>query len=56
MKQAGFGNMVELVEAGKCPLCEKPIKQEDFRNELSRREFRISGICQECQDDFFGVD
>ena len=25
----------------------------DFRNELSAREFRISGLCQACQDDIF---
>ena len=24
-----------------------------FRNELSAREFRVSGLCQACQDDVF---
>ena len=56
MKQAGFGDHVAKVEQGQCPFCHKPIKQEDFRNEISRREFRISGLCQACQDDFFGKD
>lgn len=26
-----------------------------FRDELSRREFRISGLCQKCQDSVFGT-
>jgi hypothetical protein len=26
----------------------------DFRDELSRREYSISGLCQECQDLTFG--
>ena len=32
--------------------CGKPAKQ--FRDELSRREFSISGLCQNCQDKVFG--
>ena len=27
-----------------------------FRNELSAREYAISGMCQACQDSVFGVD
>lgn len=26
----------------------------EFRDELSAREYRISGMCQKCQDRFFG--
>jgi hypothetical protein len=26
----------------------------DFRDELSKKEFGISGFCQSCQDDIFG--
>jgi len=25
-----------------------------FRDESSRREYRISGLCQKCQDELFG--
>lgn len=25
----------------------------EFRTELDRREYKISGLCQECQDEFF---
>ena len=56
MKAAGFGKDVEKVEAGICPFCNKEIKWEDFRNEISRREYRISGLCQSCQDEMFGKD
>jgi hypothetical protein len=28
----------------------------EFRNELSRREYAISGLCQNCQDSVFGTD
>jgi hypothetical protein len=35
--------------------CGKPVSMEDFRDEVSRKEYRISGLCQACQDQFFGV-
>lgn len=38
---------------GVCPSCNKPVGE--FRDELSQREFEISGLCQECQDGVFGV-
>lgn len=41
---------------GKCPFCGKPVDPNSFRDELSKREFQISGLCQKCQDDFFGAD
>lgn len=54
MRAAGFGKHVEDVEKGLCPFCNKPIKREDFKDELSRKEFKISGLCQKCQDATFG--
>ena len=40
-----------------CVFCKKPIDADkDFRNEISRKEFGISGICQVCQDEVFGKD
>ena len=40
-----------------CVFCKKPIYPDrDFRNEISRKEFEISRICQDCQDDLFGKD
>jgi len=32
--------------------CEGPATE--FRDELSKREYRISGLCQKCQDRIFG--
>jgi len=54
MKISGLGDMVKAVEEGLCPFCGKPVSIEDFRDDLSRREFKISGLCQKCQDEFFG--
>lgn len=48
-----FPQQVELVSQGKCPLCSKDIDPESFRDDVSRREFKISGICQSCQDEIF---
>jgi|TARA_Y100001951_G_C11245439_1_gene243088 hypothetical protein len=36
--------------------CGKDVTFESFRDELSVREFKISGMCQECQDKFFVED
>ena len=38
----------------KCILCGSAI--EEFRDQLSVREFVISGMCQKCQDDIFHDD
>ena len=53
MRACGLGDHVDRVEKGLCPTCSKPIKQEDFVDDLCRKEFRISGLCQECQDRVF---
>ena len=47
-----FGTRTAL-EKGYCPLCKQMIG--DFRDELSEREYNISGMCQSCQDDVFGA-
>ena len=41
---------------GKCPFCREVIDLSSFRDDLSYREFEISGLCQKCQDDTFGTD
>lgn len=50
-----FPDRVKAVSEGICPLpdCRKEIKMEDFKDEISRREYRISGMCQSCQDKVF---
>ena len=50
--QEMIASINELRAEGKCTYCAEPVVHE-FRNELSRREFEISGMCQSCQDQFF---
>lgn len=38
----------QAVRRQQCPICEQEAKE--FRDERSRREHRISGFCQKCQD------
>ena len=48
-----FGRSRTLAIAGKgCVKCGE--SAVDFRDELSRKEFGISGLCQGCQDGIFG--
>lgn len=38
----------------KCPFCKSTkVQPEDFRDDFSRKEFEISHLCQQCQDDTF---
>lgn len=53
-KKLGLHKEVERARHGFCPFCAKPVAKEDFRDALSLKEFKISGICQPCQDSFFG--
>ncbi len=40
------------IYANVCATCGKPAIK--FKDELSRKEFSISGMCQKCQDSIFG--
>ena len=53
MRAVGFSKEVDLVNAGKCPICEVPVEVRSFKDNVSAREFAISGLCQKCQDDIF---
>lgn len=48
-----FPEKVELVKQGKCAFCEKKINMDDFKDELSKKEYGISGLCFSCQDKVF---
>ena len=50
--EAIFPGTVEKIENKKCPICNNDIGE--FRDELSKKEYNISGMCQECQDKVFG--
>jgi hypothetical protein len=43
-----------LVMHGSCPLCGQ--SAVSFRDELSVAEYKVSGLCQSCQDSVFGAD
>ncbi len=44
---------MDLVSQGNCPICKNKINTESFKDNLSLKEFKISGMCQECQDKVF---
>ena len=49
-----FGRSRTLAMAnGQCVKCGE--FKPEFRDELSLKEYRISGLCQGCQDGIFGV-
>lgn len=50
----GILEMVGTREQGKCPFCGISMQWQVFRDALSLREYQISGLCQACQDQFFG--
>lgn len=42
----------ESIKSDICTACGK--EATNFRNEVSKREYTISGLCQQCQDEIFG--
>ena len=64
-----FPEMRELTQQKRCPLCKRIVNTSDafnpsyepdkmsdpFRDDLSRKEYSISGLCQNCQDEVFGA-
>lgn len=49
-----FEEIFDKKKNGICPFCGKDVKIEELRDDKSRKEFDISGLCQSCQDDVFG--
>ena len=47
---------VEVIASGDCLTCDeaRDLKATSFRDDISRKEYSISGMCQSCQDDVFG--
>jgi len=50
-----IGKMARKVDKGLCPTCGEKINMRDFRDALSKKEYKISGMCQKCQDKIFGA-
>jgi hypothetical protein len=42
------------IENKTCATCGMEVKSDSFKNEISLKEFHISGMCQTCQDGIFG--
>ncbi len=50
-----YGRSVsDSIRADTCISCKQPAVE--FTDEISRREFAISGLCQKCQDIVFAPD
>ena len=45
--------MFKLQNQGICPFCKEKVDPNEFHDKLSWEEFKISGLCQKCQDEFF---
>jgi ribosomal protein S18 len=56
MIKAGYGKEVEKVENKICPFCGEVIVESEFKDTLSLKEYKISGLCQICQDRLFGKE
>jgi hypothetical protein len=54
-KEAFGRNRKTSFEKGICVDCGQPVNF-NFRNDISAKEYEISGLCQECQDSIFGED
>lgn len=53
LRKMGFKDLVDLVDSKKCPFCKQTVYLKDFKDELSKKEYTISGLCQKCQDETF---
>ncbi len=51
-------NMDAAIRAaeGQCIICGDDIVESQFKDDLSRDEYSISGMCQKCQDGIFEAD
>ena len=49
-----FPGELSYILAKRCPFCQKKVSNLDyFKDDISLREFEISGLCQDCQDKVF---
>jgi hypothetical protein len=54
LKDMGFIKEVQRVKNGQCPFCgSTKVKRENFKDELSWKEYKQSGMCGPCQDRTF---
>jgi hypothetical protein len=53
-----FPEEMKLIRSGRCPICGEPPLRDKvgelvFRDDLSRKEYSISRMCEPCQDELF---
>lgn len=48
-----FPEKIKLLKQGFCVTCGELI--QEFRDEISHKEYHISGMCQKCQDSVFNI-
>tara|TARA_R110000744_G_scaffold379915_1_gene499156 strand:- start:90 stop:296 length:207 start_codon:yes stop_codon:yes gene_type:complete len=46
--------LINRIDNKQCVTCVEDILDMDFRDEISIKEYGISGMCQVCQDSVFG--
>ncbi len=46
-----FPGRMKSIRGDRCVMCKGPASE--FEDALSRKEFSISGLCQNCQDEVF---
>tara|TARA_R110000737_G_scaffold319672_1_gene330978 strand:- start:195 stop:422 length:228 start_codon:yes stop_codon:yes gene_type:complete len=46
-------HLADRIMQGVCTYC--AVTLDDFRDEISAKEYSISGMCQTCQDKTFGM-
>mgnify|MGYP003652510887 CR=1 FL=1 len=46
-------SMRARIMMGVCATCPSAIEEKHFRDDLSKKEYAISGMCQDCQDSVF---
>lgn len=51
-----FSERWKRKKEGLCTICHCEIVLGDFTDKTSLKEYTISGMCQKCQDEFFGGD
>jgi hypothetical protein len=56
LKELKIGQKIAMFKDYRCSLCSLRVDIEEFRNQVFFREFRISGLCQGCQDLVFGYN
>lgn len=54
LKELRFGQKLAFVKEIRCPLCSEIVDKEAFRNDMFKREFETTGLCQACLDLVFG--